>query len=52
MIELHRRLLQIGFDAGDDLGLMLAGGYAMAAHELVDRPSGVTDDGWDAYLDE
>jgi hypothetical protein len=36
---LHRRLLQIGFDAGDDLGLVLAGGYALAAHELVDRPS-------------
>jgi hypothetical protein len=36
---LHRRLLQIGFDAGDDLGLVLAGGYALAAHELVQRPS-------------
>jgi hypothetical protein len=32
-------LLQIGFDAGEDLGLVLAGGYALAAYELVDRPS-------------
>ncbi|ATO14954.1 hypothetical protein CO540_14910 [Micromonospora sp. WMMA2032] len=39
MDELHRRLLEIGFAAGDDLGLMLAGGYAMCAHDLVDRPS-------------
>ncbi|MGR6317303.1 nucleotidyl transferase AbiEii/AbiGii toxin family protein [Micromonospora soli] len=39
MDELHRRLLEVGFAAGDDLGLMLAGGYAMCAHELVDRPS-------------
>jgi hypothetical protein len=37
--ELHRRLLQLGFDAGDDLGLVLAGGYALVAHELLDRPS-------------
>jgi nucleotidyltransferase AbiEii toxin of type IV toxin-antitoxin system len=39
MEDLHRQLLQIGFDAGDDLGLVLAGGYALAAHELLDRPS-------------
>ncbi|MEU3113568.1 nucleotidyl transferase AbiEii/AbiGii toxin family protein [Micromonospora chalcea] len=39
MDALHRRLLEIGFAAGDDLGLMLAGGYAMCAHDLVDRPS-------------
>ncbi|MFF3856333.1 nucleotidyl transferase AbiEii/AbiGii toxin family protein [Micromonospora sp. NPDC002575] len=32
-------MLRIGFDAGDDLGLVLAGGYAMCAHELVSRPS-------------
>lgn len=37
--RLHQRLLQIGFAAGDDLGLVLAGGYALAAHNLVDRPS-------------
>lgn len=39
MEPLHRQLLQIGFDAGDDLGLVLAGGYALAAYKLVDRPS-------------
>lgn len=39
MDALHRQLLEIGFAAGDDLGLVLAGGYAMCAHELVNRPS-------------
>jgi hypothetical protein len=39
MEELHERLAQIGFDAGAELGLVLAGGYALAAHQLVDRPS-------------
>jgi predicted nucleotidyltransferase component of viral defense system len=39
MDELHRILLRIGFDAGEELGLVLAGGYAIAAHSLVDRPS-------------
>jgi Nucleotidyl transferase AbiEii toxin, Type IV TA system len=39
MDELHRRLLRIGFEAGHDLGLVLAGGYALAAYELIDRPS-------------
>ncbi|MFG1848932.1 hypothetical protein [Micromonospora carbonacea] len=39
MEELHRQLLRIGFAAGDDLGLVLACGYAMCAHELVSRPS-------------
>ncbi|MFD0783228.1 nucleotidyl transferase AbiEii/AbiGii toxin family protein [Micromonospora azadirachtae] len=39
MEDLHRRLLQVGFAAGDDLGLVLAGGYALSAHQLVDRPS-------------
>jgi predicted nucleotidyltransferase component of viral defense system len=37
--NLHRQLLQIGYGAGEDLGLVLAGGYAMVAHELLDRPS-------------
>lgn len=32
-------MLNVGFNAGDDLGLVLAGGYALAAYELVDRPS-------------
>ncbi|SCG50497.1 nucleotidyl transferase AbiEii/AbiGii toxin family protein [Micromonospora humi] len=39
MDELHLQLLRIGFGAGDDLGLVLAGGYALAAHELIRRPS-------------
>jgi hypothetical protein len=39
MEELHERLLRIGFEAGSELGLVLAGGYALAAHDLVDRPS-------------
>ncbi|MEU7569780.1 nucleotidyl transferase AbiEii/AbiGii toxin family protein [Micromonospora sp. NPDC049240] len=39
MDELHLHLLRIGFQAGDDLGLVLAGGYALAAHELLRRPS-------------
>ncbi|MFI2714483.1 nucleotidyl transferase AbiEii/AbiGii toxin family protein [Micromonospora sp. NPDC018662] len=33
------RLLRIGFRAGDELGLVLAGGYALVAHDLVRRPS-------------
>ncbi|MFF5176000.1 nucleotidyl transferase AbiEii/AbiGii toxin family protein [Micromonospora sp. NPDC000089] len=39
MDDLHRRLLAVGFAAGDDLGLVLAGGYAICAHDLLDRPS-------------
>ncbi|GAB3334880.1 nucleotidyl transferase AbiEii/AbiGii toxin family protein [Micromonospora halotolerans] len=39
MDELHRRLLRVGFAAGDDLGLALAGGYALSAHNLLSRPS-------------
>lgn len=39
MDELHRRLLDVGFTAGPDLGLVLAGGYALVAHDLVNRPS-------------
>ncbi|WBB56550.1 nucleotidyl transferase AbiEii/AbiGii toxin family protein [Verrucosispora sp. WMMD573] len=39
MDELHLRLLRVGFAAGEDLGLVLAGGYALTAHELVKRPS-------------
>ena len=37
MDELHRRLFQIG--ATLDLGLVLAGGYALQAHEVLDRRS-------------
>jgi hypothetical protein len=39
MDQFHRRLAQIGFEAGDDLGLVLAGGYAIAQYDLTDRPS-------------
>ena len=39
MDNFHRRLARIAFDAGDDLGLVLAGGYAIAMHELTSRPS-------------
>lgn len=39
MDALHERLLRVGFDAGPELGLVLAGGYALAAHDLVNRPS-------------
>jgi hypothetical protein len=39
MDDFHRKLAQIGFDAGDDLGLVLAGGYAIAQYDLTSRPS-------------
>ncbi|MDT5040354.1 MAG: hypothetical protein QOE51_1339 [Actinoplanes sp.] len=39
MESFHRRLARIAFDAGDELGLVLAGGYAVSAHHLTDRPS-------------
>ncbi|MFI5835961.1 nucleotidyl transferase AbiEii/AbiGii toxin family protein [Micromonospora sp. NPDC051300] len=39
MDDLHAHLLRIGFRAGDELGLVLAGGYALVAHDLVERPS-------------
>ncbi|RZU49514.1 nucleotidyltransferase AbiEii toxin of type IV toxin-antitoxin system [Krasilnikovia cinnamomea] len=39
MEELHLRLARIGFEAGEDLGLVLAGGYAISAHQLTSRPS-------------
>ncbi|WP_346536463.1 nucleotidyl transferase AbiEii/AbiGii toxin family protein [Micromonospora sp. DPT] len=39
MDEAHQRLLRVGFAAGDDLGLVLAGGYALSAHNLLSRPS-------------
>ncbi|MCO5994024.1 nucleotidyl transferase AbiEii/AbiGii toxin family protein [Actinoallomurus rhizosphaericola] len=35
----HRRLLEAGRDLCEDYGLCLAGGYAMMAHGLVERPS-------------
>ncbi|MDR7278429.1 nucleotidyl transferase AbiEii/AbiGii toxin family protein [Catenuloplanes atrovinosus] len=39
MDDLHKALLRVGFAAGPELGLVLAGGYALAAHQIVDRPS-------------
>lgn len=39
MDDFHRMLAQIGFHAGDDLGLVLAGGYAIAEYHLTSRPS-------------
>jgi Nucleotidyl transferase AbiEii toxin, Type IV TA system len=37
--RLHERLARIAFNAGDELGLVLAGGYAISAHQLTERPS-------------
>lgn len=39
MDDFHRTLTEIVFRAGDDLGLVLAGGYAISAHNLTSRPS-------------
>jgi hypothetical protein len=35
----HHQLARIAFDAAADLGLILAGGYAIRAHGLTSRPS-------------
>ncbi|GAA2499105.1 nucleotidyl transferase AbiEii/AbiGii toxin family protein [Winogradskya humida] len=39
MDRLHEQLARIAFNAGDELGLVLAGGYAISAHRLTERPS-------------
>lgn len=39
----HRRLIEAGLDICQEYGLFLAGGYAMKAHGLVDRPSNDVD---------
>lgn len=39
MDPFHQELARIAFDASDDLGLVLAGGYAISAHRLTSRPS-------------
>jgi hypothetical protein len=40
----HRRLAEIALRAaGSDYGLALAGGYAVRAHGMGDRPSGDVD---------
>ena len=51
MEDLHRELARIAFTAGEDLGLMLAGGYAIRAHGLTERPSGDLDLATSASLD-
>ncbi|GAA0315346.1 nucleotidyl transferase AbiEii/AbiGii toxin family protein [Actinoallomurus spadix] len=39
MPPFHRRLIDAGLDLCEEYGLFLAGGHAMRAHGLVDRPS-------------
>ncbi|MEV0405436.1 nucleotidyl transferase AbiEii/AbiGii toxin family protein [Actinoallomurus sp. NPDC050550] len=39
MPPFHRRIIEAGLDLCEAYGLFLAGGYAMRAHGLVDRPS-------------
>lgn len=39
MDAFHQKLARIAFDASDELGLVLAGGYAISAHHLTSRPS-------------
>lgn len=39
MPDLHRRIIEASLDTCEAYGLMLAGGYAIRAHGLVDRPS-------------
>lgn len=39
MEPLHRELATIAFQTGDELGLVLAGGYAVSSHHLTERPS-------------
>jgi hypothetical protein len=37
--SIHRRLAEIGLRVGARYGLALAGGYAIAAHGILERPS-------------
>jgi hypothetical protein len=37
--EFHQELARVAFTAGDELGLVLAGGYAISAHDFTERPS-------------
>jgi hypothetical protein len=36
---LHRQLMQDVLEIGNNLPLVITGGYAVQAHQLVDRPS-------------
>ncbi|MEU6256242.1 nucleotidyl transferase AbiEii/AbiGii toxin family protein [Streptomyces sp. NPDC047043] len=49
--DLHRRLLRDALDSGHAYGLVLAGGYAIQAHELVCRTSQGVDLATDAPAD-
>ncbi len=39
MDELQDRLVRVGLEVLDGYGFVLAGGYALQAHELVERMS-------------
>jgi hypothetical protein len=39
VLEMHRRLASIGLAAAQGYGFVLAGGYAISAHGMGDRPS-------------
>lgn len=39
MLRFHRRLAEIGLAATSDFGFVLAGGYAISANGMGDRPS-------------
>jgi len=39
MDPFHRRLIEIGLSVADQYGFALAGGYAVQAHGIADRPS-------------
>lgn len=39
MDPFHQQLARIAFEAAEDFGLVLAGGYAISAHHLTSRPS-------------
>lgn len=45
----HRRVLDVALTICDDLGLYLAGGYAVKAHGLVERPSHDLDFATDSF---
>lgn len=39
MLPFHRRLAEIGLSAISDFGFVLAGGYAISANGMGNRPS-------------
>jgi hypothetical protein len=38
-VPIHRRLAEIGLRVGGPFGFALAGGHAIAAHGILERPS-------------